>query len=140
MSDIIVPEPGAPVEPSYSDVTQELRVMRQQTHEFIAWNSRLITLRWPGKVADGMGGWRTVEPTPALVPQIMRLITQMEGVTVVRSSLDGEEISPDFVLLGDYDAEILADDWFEIDGRIYDVKMVREDRRYETWAAVEYRG
>ena len=87
-----------------------------------------------------MGGWRTVEPTPTLVPQIMRLITQMEGVTVVRSSLDGEEISPDFVLLGDYDADILADDWFELDDRIYDVKMVREDRRYETWAAVEYRG
>ena len=140
MADIIVPEPGTPLGPTHAEAAQELSILRQQTHEFIAWNPRLITLRRPGKVADGMGGWRTVEPTPALVPQIMRLITQMEGVTVVRSSLDGEEISPDFVLLGDYDAEILADDWFELDGRIYDVKMVREDRRYETWAAVEYRG
>ena len=140
MTDIIVPEPGTPIRPSYPDIAQELSILRQQTHEFIAWNSRPITLRRPGIVADGMGGWRTVEPTPTLVPQIMRLITQMEGVTVVRSSLDGEEISPDFVLLGDYDADILADDWFELDDRIYDVKMVREDRRYETWAAVEYRG
>ena len=91
-------------------------------------------------VTDGAGG---VKGTLGSVPagaQTFRQITQGTNTGVFQQGIGGEEIKPDFVLLGEHDADIKSGDWYMKDGAKHEVLYVREDRRYETWAEVKYRG
>lgn len=113
-------------------------VMRKQTRDFIAANPLSVILSRADSVPDGAGGLTT--PLPMNRPvQIMRVIQQGTEMPV-RRSVDGEELQPEFVLLGEHDADIRRGDWFFINGIKYEVFWVRPDRRYETWAEVVSRG
>jgi hypothetical protein len=80
-----------------------------------------------------------VTPGDPIEPQTMRLIIQ--GGNVASRNIDGEEISPAFVLIGEWDADLKLSDVFIQDGRNYEVMYIRDtDRRYEMWAEVVYRG
>ena len=117
---------------------RELEVMRKQTREFIAHNPVTITFSRGGiKIADGAGGYTTTVGTP-IDPQTFRIIPQ-SGANATRN-VDGEEVRPDYVLIGEWDADITMDDSFTLDGRNFDVVFIRLDRSYETWAEVMYRG
>lgn len=131
--DVIIPDP-----PGVVDST-ELRVLRNQTTHFINENPEDITLLRGGtRTSDGAGGW-SVAPGPAIPTQTFRLIIQQKGENASRN-IDGEDIHPEYVLIGQWDASIENGDVFIKDERNYEVMFVRDDRRYETWAEVVYRG
>lgn len=121
----------------------ELAVMRQQTNDYISWNPVDIVLHRSILVEDGEGGFEPAPGSPEdIVSQTFRLITQNESVNVVSQTIDGEEINPEFVLLGEYNADVKAGDWFTLADPeiVYDVKFVRDNRNYEVWAGVSKRG
>lgn len=120
-------------------VLSENEVMRKQTTEFIAVYPQVIALVRTAMESDGSGGFKTVGPNP-LGPQTFRQITQPTNTQVLRRTIDGEEVSPDFVLLGEWNADVQIGDWYMKDGAKHEVVYVKEDRRYETWAEVKYRG
>lgn len=117
---------------------EDLVKMRKDTKEFIGYNPVDIVLNRHDMVADGAGGVkRTLVP---LNPQTFRIITQATREQVFRRTVDGIEVQPEFVLLGEYDADIKHGDWYMRSGIKYEVVYVRDDRRYETWGEVAYRG
>jgi hypothetical protein len=118
---------------------EDLATLRKQTAEFIGYNPMEVVLLRPQRVADGSGGWKDDPPT-ALASQTMRKITQPTNSQVFRRTIDGEEVKPDFVLLGEYNADVQNGDYWLEDGRRYDVVYVKDDRRYETWGEAIYRG
>ena len=116
----------------------EEQVMRKQTKAFIAVYPKQIALQRADMVADGSGGVKaTLETLPA---QTFRQITQPTNTQVFRRTIDGQEVTPDFVLLGEHDVDIKPGDWYMVDGLKHEIVYVRDDRRYETWAEVAYRG
>lgn len=118
----------------------ELEVLRKQTKAFIEEYPLDIILQRNVATPDGAGGTKL---TPGPLPggsQTFRQITQGTSTGVFRRTLDGEEVAPDFVLLGEYDADVKSGDWYTKDGAKHEVVYVREDRRYESWAEVKYRG
>lgn len=117
---------------------ENLEVLRRQTTDFIGFNPKSIALQRADTVADGAGGVRASLTT--LAAQTFREITQHTNTGVFRRTIDGQEIKPDFVLLGPYNADIRNGDWYMQDGAKYEIVYVRTDRRYETWAEVAYRG
>jgi len=114
-------------------------VMRKQTTAFIAVYPQSIALVRTAMVSDGAGGVVSSGPSP-LPAQIFRQITQPTNTQVLRRTIDGEEVQPDFVLLGEWDADVAVGDWYMKDGAKHEIVYVKEDRRYETWAEVKYRG
>lgn len=117
----------------------ELHVMRKQTMAFIRSNPVELVIVRKTIVADGAGGVSyTITPQ---APQIFRLITQLsQGEGLSRLTDDGIETRPDFVLLGEYDANIQTHDYFMLQGRKYENVYTRTDRRYQTWSEISYRG
>lgn len=120
-------------------VASENEVMRRQTKHFINVYPLSIALVRTVMTPDGSGGVKSLGPDP-LDPQTFRQITQPTSPQVLRRTIDGEEVQPDFVLLGEWDADIQVGDWYMKDGAKHEVVYVKEDRRYETWAEVKYRG
>jgi hypothetical protein len=116
----------------------ENEVMRKQTKSFIDEYPQSIVLVRADTESDGAGGVKsTLAPLPA---QTLRQITQATNTGVFRRTIDGEEVQPDFVLLGEWDADIANGDWYMKEGAKHEIVYVRDDRRYETWAEVKYRG
>lgn len=116
----------------------ENEVMRKQTKSFIAIYPQQISLTRPDMVPDGSGGFKHTLDT--LSPQTFRQITQPTSTDVFRRTIDGEEVTPDFVLLGEWDVDVKSGDWYMKDGGKHEIVYVKDDRRYETWAEVKYRG
>lgn len=116
----------------------ELRVLRKQTTHFIKQNPTDVTIERAGnRVPDGQGGFTQVPGAPG-TPQRMRKVIQ--GGNVATRNIDGVEITPAFVFICEFDADIRTGDEFELGGLEYHVIFVRDDRRYETWAEVAQRG
>ena len=116
----------------------ENEVMRKQTKEFIAIYPQSLVLTRSEMVSDGSGG--VVGTLTSLPAQTFRQITQPTNTQVFRRTIDGEEVQPDFVLLGEYDADVKIGDWYMKEGAKHEVVYVKDDRRYQTWAEVKYRG
>lgn len=118
--------------------TVELKVNRRNTAAYIKDKPTSIALTHPAtRDPDGAGGFTTT-PAQPVGPQDFRLVIQ--GGNVASRNIDGEQISPAYVMIGEWDADIKTGDTFSHNGRNYEVKFVREDREYETWAEVVYRG
>jgi hypothetical protein len=116
----------------------ELKVARRQTTHFIAQNPIDVTITRGGqREPDGAGGYK-VTPGPAVETQKMRKVIQSKSMA--SRNIDGEEISPEFVFIGEWDADIKKGDVIVISSRNYEVVFVRDDPPYETWAEVVYRG
>lgn len=116
----------------------ENAVMRRQTTAFIAVYPLEIVLTRADMVSDDAGGVKGT--LTSLSAQIFRQITQPTNTQVFRRTIDGEEVQPDFVLLGEWDVDIRLGDWYMRNGAKHEIVYVRDDRRYETWAEVKYRG
>lgn len=131
--EVIIPDlPGA-------QDSRELAVLRKQTLHFIRSNPDDIAFnRGADKVSDGAGGWTWGPGGATLEPQQMRLIPV--GGRVQSRNVNGEEVTPAYVLIAAHDADVDMDDTFDHNGRMYEVIFIREDRRYETWLEVVYRG
>lgn len=119
---------------------REIQVLRKQTKQFINQHPLEVILVRQELMSDGAGGvTHSIIPQE---PQIVRLITQLSPgmASLSRMTEDGIETRPDYVLLGEWDANMRTHDYFMKDGIKYELVYVREDRRYETWAEVAYRG
>lgn len=116
----------------------ELAILRANTAEFIAADNKSVILNRVTRTDNGAGGY-TEEETP-VTAQIMRLIPQQGNTSPLRETLDGEAVQPDYILLGEWDADMLRWDTFEDNGRRYQVLFVHEKSSYERKGEVKYLG
>ncbi len=116
----------------------ELELQRRLTLGFLAADAREIVIQRRPRTSDGAGG--TVLGSPAdLAPQYFRLLPSEDGATA-RTTAEGETATPEYMLLGRWDADLQRFDEFEIDGRRFQVIFITENRQYETKGEVTYLG
>lgn len=116
---------------------KELALQRRITRGFIAYDAIQVTLRRPVKAADGAGGTETTGFTE-LMPQTFRLLPQEDGATA-RTTAEGETATPEYILMGDSDADVARFDEFQLGERRYQVVYI-DNRQYEIKAEVIYLG
>jgi hypothetical protein len=116
----------------------EVEVLRVNTKAYIDAAPTSIIISRAMWVSDGSGGRIPGTPTE-LEPQ--RVAFHAAALALpVRRTLDGIEITPEYLLLGTWDADIERGDTFFVDGVKYEVAFVQPDRSYEVRAEVVYRG
>jgi hypothetical protein len=115
----------------------ELSIQRRLTRVFIAADSVSISLHRNEKVPDGKGGYRTVKTDLPL--QVFRLIPSGDGATE-RLTADGKQVTPSYMLMGEWTCDLARGDTFERDGRRYEVVFINENRQYEIKGEVAYLG
>jgi hypothetical protein len=118
----------------------ELAAQRMLTRYFIEADELVLTLYRSTTTDDGAGGVLTGTPAP-IAPQCLRLITQ--GSTGAdskqRFTANGQQVTPEYVLMGTECADIQRWDTFTLDGRTYEVVFVNQNQQYEVKAEVAYR-
>jgi hypothetical protein len=77
---------------------------------------------------DGAGGFVVGEPVP-VAAQKLRLLPQEDGATE-RTTAEGESATPQFMLMGPWNANMQRFDEFTLDGVRYQVVYI-DDRKYE---------
>jgi hypothetical protein len=117
----------------------ETDILRAQTKAFIDADAKAITLARRNKVSNGSGGY-DVTYVPLMTPQTLRLIPQHGNMSPLRETLDGEAVQPDYILLGEWNADISRWDTFTDNGRRYIVLFVHEKATYEKKGEVKYLG
>lgn len=133
---VLIPDPTYPGNLNW----RELRLLRKQTAQFIAANQSNITLKRPAYVDDNQGG-EINDHDDLIAEQPLRLIAQASGRQSLESrTIDGQVITPNYVLLGKYTANMENGDWFTVDGIRHDVVFVRPDKRYEVVGEVMRNG
>ena len=117
----------------------ELDVQRYNTAAYIDSDATDIVAIPRQRGSDGAGGlvWSNPPPLPA---QRMRIVTSTRVNQTTRSTVDGEEVSPDFLLIGYWDADIKAGYRLLINGDLHEVVYVNADLQYEVLAEVVRRG
>lgn len=117
----------------------ELAAQRRMTRMFIAADQFDVQLIRSLREANGQGGFRVLPPelVPGTYPA--RLIPLRDGATP-RTTADGEEVVPGYMLQCYHDADVQRWDEFDKDGRRYQVVFVNENRQYQVKAEVIYRG
>lgn len=118
----------------------ELAANKRQTDAFIRThpNRVAITLSRQTMVNDEEGGW--VSDTTVVGGQQYVALIATNLQLPIRRSVDGQEIQPEYILIGYPDADITRGDWFWLDGVKYEVVFVNPNRSYEVRAEVAYRG
>ena len=117
----------------------DLPALRAQTKQFINVNPKVVNLQRQTTASDGSGGiTRTLS---SVGNQTFRLIEQPHPQSqVFRRTVDGQEVVPEYVLLGEYTANVQNGDYWMDGGIKFEVVYVKLDRRYESWSEVAYRG
>jgi hypothetical protein len=67
----------------------------------------------------------------------MRLIPLGDGATL-RTTANGEEVTPTYMLLGEYTVDMQRWDTFTVNGRRYQVVFINENQQYEVKGEVAY--
>lgn len=118
----------------------EIRLQRKQTRAYIAADPLPVILSRSSLVRDPSGGYVRNTPT-SLASQLMRLDPTAANNAPVRRTVDGIEISPEYVLLAEWNADIERGDWFYKSDVKYEIVFVDDtQRKYETRAEVANRG
>lgn len=115
---------------------QGRNVLREQTEQFIEQNPIDLVLVRHAKVPDGAGGTRSVDTT--LEPQRVRIVGQRTAVSVERRTVSGVVVSPEQVVVGEWDLDIQRGDTFRHQGVLMEVVWVH-DLGYEKMAEVTFR-
>jgi hypothetical protein len=117
----------------------EEHIQKRNTLAYLDADAEWVTLsRNAMPAADGSGGYTAGGTTP-LDPQEFVLTTTNRQLPI-RRTVDGLEVSPEYIMTGRWDADIQAGDWFFRNGVKFEVVFVHLDRSYETTAEVMYRG
>ena len=111
----------------------ELRAQCRVSLAFIEADARYVTLMRSPRTDDGAGGTVVGEPAP-LSPQKLRLLPQEDGATA-RTTAEGETATPEYMLMGPWNANMQRFDEFELDGVRYQIVYI-DDRKYELKAEV----
>jgi len=117
----------------------EIDIMRAQTKAFIDADPKTILLNRLVKTPNGSGGFVS-NWLPLMDNQVLRLIPQHGNMSPTRETLDGQAVQPDYVLLGEWNADIKRWDAFTDGGRRYMVLFVHEKATYEKKGEVKYLG
>jgi pyridoxine 5'-phosphate synthase PdxJ len=135
---IIVPDP--PRTTPQIDLSVELKVQRRNTAMYIAYDPIQVTLIPRTQTRTPSGGTKFEDGEPRLA-QVMRLIptTSDQKPTV---TLDGKERQIDFVLMGQWDAEMQPYDyWRDEEGQRYEVvEIISAGKLYERKGLVVLHG
>ena len=116
----------------------ELAVQRLLTKAFLDADYMVVTLYRSSVTDDGAGGTVTGPPAP-LPPQRLRLIPLGDGAQE-RMTTNGTSVTPSYMLLGLYDADMQRGDEFTVGGRRYQIVFLNENQQYEKKGEVAYRG
>lgn len=107
----------------------ELDVQRRLTKAFIDESPESVVLQGFDKESNGSGGFR-LTPQPPRDPQVMRLIP-ISTTAFERLTLDGAAVTPQFVLMGEFNCEMQRGDKFELDGKRYEIVHIQEKHEYQ---------
>lgn len=118
--------------------TGELAIQRKLTASFIAADTMSVVLMRSVPGPDGEGGTVLGAPSP-LPAQVMRLIPLQDGAPELMTS-DGVQISPTYILMGAWDADMQRGDRFTVGTGHYEVVSINQNRQYETKGEVAYLG
>jgi hypothetical protein len=90
---------------------QGMRVLREQTEQFIGENPTSLVLTRSTRTEDGAGGWVNGAPTP-LPAQRVRLVPQSASPGVERRTVSGEVVRPDLRIVGMPEFNVAVGDTF----------------------------
>jgi hypothetical protein len=121
------------------NVNQELEANRRNTAEFIRRDPARVVPVLSREDLVWDGGSFTRQNQRQVRGHAMALIASVQQLPE-RRTVEGQSLTPEFILLGEYGADILNGDWFYIEGVKYEVVFVHPDRSYQTKAEVVYRG
>jgi hypothetical protein len=117
----------------------ELAIQRKLTDWFIRADEQQIALIRKTKVPNGAGGYREVATT--LAPQGFRLIPLQDSTgESSRTTADGKQVTPSYMLQGRHDCNMQRYDQFILDGKRYEVFFIIENRQYQVKGEVAYLG
>jgi hypothetical protein len=106
----------------------ELKAQQRLSLAFIQADVRDVVLMRSPRTDDGAGGFVVGEPVP-VAAQKLRLLPQEDGATE-RTTAEGESATPQFMLMGPWNANMQRFDEFTLDGVRYQVVYI-DDRKYE---------
>jgi hypothetical protein len=99
----------------------ETRMQRKLLREFVAAEPVQIAIFRPVMTKTLAGGLKKDTPIP-LPPQTFRLVPFKKRLTrITRDTPDGNIINLEYVLIGEYDADVRPGDFFTYDNGMYDV-------------------
>jgi hypothetical protein len=120
---------------------EELRVNRINTKAFIDADplSLILQTRGSSRTASGAYAQETADERPE---QVFKLIMQSPaGGSIEQRTEDGTERQVDFILLGEWDAQVAVGDyWDDEKDQRWEVKAIVPRNGYETRAVVEAHG
>lgn len=122
-------------------LTEELRVNRINTKRFIDADPIILTLTTRGSLRTASGAYAH-EAAAERPEQTFKLIMQSPaGGSIEQRTDDGTERQVDYILLGEWNAEIAIGDYWEDErGQRWEVKALVPTNGYETRAVVEAHG
>lgn len=115
----------------------ETRMQRVNTRAFVNAASVIVVLHPNGRIPDGAGGF-ILSGGADRPAQELRLLPQNVGTVV--TTADGVERTSEYVLLGNYDAEMEVGDTFLVDGVKYEIASIFPFNAYERKARVIQHG
>ena len=117
----------------------ELKVHRANTKAFIEADKKTVVLLRSTRTPNGQGGF-TISAPASRPAQTMRLIPTSGNRSIERATIEGRSVTPDFILLGEWNCDMQRFDEFVDQGMRYQVVWVEEKRSYETKGEVVYIG
>jgi len=118
--------------------TREQLAQRRLTREYIKLSPLHVRMTSYERLDDDMGGWRYIRGEQRYT-QTFRLIENSQAgsnAAVVSINVDGVVREIEFLLLGDYCADIRLHDRFEKDGDEFQVVEIWPDNGWEKRASV----
>jgi hypothetical protein len=106
----------------------ELKAQRRNSIAFIEADAVWVDLLRAERTDDGAGGFVTGDPVP-VGAQRLRLLPQEDGATA-RTTAEGETATPEYMLMGPWNANMQRYDEFELNGVRYQIVYI-DDRQYE---------
>lgn len=116
----------------------ELDVQRKLTHTFILTRPITVVLKPRVKQRQPSGGFAWANGVPR-APQVMRLCdppTVAQEMPRPVNAQDGVQRTIEFMLLGEWNAEIGINDVFEYDGHQWEIIQLAQDNGWERRASV----
>jgi hypothetical protein len=123
--------------------TVELLAQRRQTVAAIKLDPTTAAFKRRTTVPDNSGGTRP-GPVTTLMEQTFTIVEPTTQLPERRTA-DGVAITPEYVLVGRWDADVLRGDWWFVNGVKYEIVFVHdnhlpENQRYQVKAEVAQRG
>jgi hypothetical protein len=115
----------------------ELAAQRKATEWYIKADAFPCVLTRNVRVPNGAGGY--VMASLPLPSQNLRM-NPLQDIGRERQTADGRVATPQYVLIGTYDADIQRFDTFTKDGRDYQVVFMVENQQYQVKGEVIYLG